>query len=336
VDVLVTGGNGYVGRHLVAALVDRGDQVRVLALAGEDTAVIEEMGVTVHFGDVCDPESLPTAFDGIEGVVHLAAMMHVWRPMSDYRAVNVGGTAHAARAAQRAGVRRFVHMSSSSVYGIARRLPVDESFPLAPVWDPYPVTKAEGDRLVQRLVAEEGLPAVILRPDQIFGPGDHLHLGATAARLRRGRGIVVGRGDNAVPLVYVSDLVQGLLLALDHPAALGHTFNITNDAPLTQEEFLREIALAIGAPAPRVHVPYLALYAAASMAEHVPIGPLTWARPPITRLGVAFLGKDLRCSIDAARVQLGYEPLVPLRDGVHRSFASDAAPRPSRASAGTR
>ena len=200
--------------------------------------------------------------DGADAVLHLAAMMDVWRPLEDYRAVNVTGTENVCRAALAAGVGRLVHMSSSSVYGIALGRPADEGFPLAPFGDPYPVTKAAGDRLVQRMIAAEHLPAVIIRPDQIFGPGDELHFGHMADRLRAGRGILVGSGNNAIPLVYVTDVVQGLLLALDHDRAPGQAYNITNDRPLTQKQLLHAIAEEIGASPPRIRVPYRALYAA--------------------------------------------------------------------------
>jgi nucleoside-diphosphate-sugar epimerase len=323
VQVFVTGGNGYVGRHLVAALLDRGDSVRVLALSGEDTTWLETRGVTVHRGDICRAETLETPMRGAEGVFHLAAMMHVWQPMYGYRAANVAGTENVARAALAAGVRRFVHMSSSSVYGMPRTLPVDESFPLTPFPDPYALSKAEGDRLVQRMVADDGLPAVIIRPDQIFGPGDRLHFGGIADRLRAGRGIIVGRGNNTIPLVFVSDVVHGLLLALDHADAVGEAFNITNDAPLTQQEFLQAIASEIGAKPPRVRVPYHVLYAAAYAAECIPPGARTWDRPPITRFGVAFLGTNIRFSIDKARTRLGYAPQVALREGVRRAASSE-------------
>ena len=320
-EVLVTGGNGFVGHHVVQALLDRGDPVRVLALPSEDTAALEQRGVAVHRGDICRPETLATAMQGVDRVIHLAAMMHVWRPIRDYLAVNVTGTEHVCRAALAAGVDRVVHMSSSSVYGMPTGQIADETFPLAPFDDPYAVSKAASERLVQQIIASDGLHAVILRPDQIFGPGDQLHFGQMADRLRAGRAIVVGRGDNAMPLVYVSDVVQALLLALDHERAPGETFNITNDEPLTQEELLRSIAQEIGAKPPRVHVPFGPLYAAASVAERLSSWTRSHHRPPITRFGVAFNARDVRFSIDKARNLLGYAPRVPLREGVRRTAA---------------
>jgi nucleoside-diphosphate-sugar epimerase len=335
VDVLITGGNGFVGHHVVEALLERGDRVRVLALPSEDVSWLEQRGVAIHRGDVCRTEALTTPMRGAEAVLHLAAMMHVWRPMADYMAVNVGGTEHVCTSASAAGVRRLVHMSSSSVYGMAWDVPVDERFPLAPFHDPYPVSKAAGDRLVQRMITGEGLPAVIIRPDQIFGPGDRLHFGHIADRLCAGRGLIVGRGDNRIPLVYVTDVVQGLLLALDRPDAVGHTFNITNDAPITQEEFLSVTASEIGAKPPRLRVPYHALYAAAALAERLAAAGHSSRRPPITRLGVAFLGTDIRYSVDKARRDLGYVPRVSLDEGIHlaASWHASAAARPVKAPA---
>jgi nucleoside-diphosphate-sugar epimerase len=207
-------------------------------------------------------------------------------------------------------------MSSSSVYGMALGRPADESFPLSPFPDPYPVTKAAGDLAVQRMVAHDQLPAVIVRPDQIFGPGDHLHFGRMADRLRAGRGVIVGSGDNALPLVYVGDAVEGLLLALEHERAVGRAYNVTNDRPLTQKQFLHAIARAIGARPPRLRVPYRALYAAGYAAERLTNPTAARARPPITRLGVAFLGTHNEYAIGRARRELGYEPRVDLRDAV--------------------
>lgn len=319
--ILVTGGNGFVGRHVVAALRARDDPVRVLALPGENTGWLERSGVDVYHGDVRIPESLTEPVRGADAVLHLAAMMDVWRPISDYRAVNVAGTENIGRAALAAGVRRFIHMSSSSVYGMGLGRPADESFPLAPFPDPYPITKAAADRAVQRMIARDHLPAVILRPDQIFGPGDRLHFGRMADRLRAGRGILVGSGDNAMPFVYVTDIVNGLLLALDQDHAAGRAYNITTDRPLTQRQMLAAISREIGAAPPRVRVPYRALYAAGYLAERLAAVASARSRPPITRLGVAFLATDNRYAIGRARQELGYHPQVDLLDGVRVTAA---------------
>lgn len=314
--ILVTGGNGFVGRHLVTALAARGDRVWVLALPGEDARWLERRGVTVYRGDITKPDSLTAPVEGADGVFHLAAMQDVWRPIEVYRAVNVGGTKNVAHAALVAGARRFVQMSSSSVYGMGHGRPVDETFPLTPFRDPYPVTKAEADQAVQQMIKQDGLPGVIIRPDQIFGPGDILHFAAMAGRMLGGRGFLVGKGDNRMPFVYVDDVVRGLLLALDHDAAPGNAYNISSDSPFTQRQMLTAIAEDTGGSVPSRSLPYRALYAAGYLGERLAGTLPSLSRPPVTRLGVAFFGTDNQYAIDKARAGLGYRPEVALRDGV--------------------
>ena len=315
-DVLITGGNGLLGHHLVSALQERGDSVRVLALPGEETGWLEQRGVEVHRGDVRQPETLTAPMSGAHAVLHLAGMMGVWRPMADYHAVNVTGTKNVCRAALSEGVSRVVHVSSWTVYGTDLGLPAREDFLLRPFHEPYAVTKAAGDKAVQRMIAEEHLPAVIIRPGSFFGPGDRLHFGRLADRLREGRGVIIGPGDNALPFVYVTDVVQGLLLALDHAHAVGHAFNITTDRPLTQQELLEAIARETGASPPRVHVPYRPLYTAGYLAERLAMASGSKTQPMVTRLGVKLFGTDNRHAIDKARQELGYHPRVGLREGV--------------------
>src|SRR5437763_12593629 len=286
-EILITGGNGLLGHHLVPALQERGDTVRVLALPAEDTTRLAERHVAVYCGDVRRPDTLTAPRRGVDTVLHLAGMMGVWRPLQEYYAVNVTGTENVCRAALAAGVRRLVHISSWTVYGMALGQPAREDFPLRPFPEPYALTKAAGDRGVQRLIAQEHLPAVILRPGTFFGPGDRLHFGRLADRVRAGKGLIVGSGRNALPFVYVSDVVQGLLLAADHAHAIGQAYNITNDQPLTQEESLGAIAQELGVRAPRLHAPYHALYAAAFAAEQAArLGGLSARQPPLTRPGV--------------------------------------------------
>jgi nucleoside-diphosphate-sugar epimerase len=319
--ILVTGGNGLLGRYLVPALQKRGDAVRVLALPAEDTSWLEERGIAVYRGDTRQPETLVTPMRGVEAVFHLAAMMGVWRPIEDYYAVNVTGTENVCRAALGEGIRRFVHISSWTVYGMGLGGPVREDFPLEPLRESHVLTKTQGDKLVQRMIGEEGLPAVVIRPGTFFGPGDRLHFGRVADRLRARRWVIVGSGDNSLPFVYVTDVVGGLLLALDHDRAVGQVYNIANDRPLTQRQFVHAVAEEIGARPPRLRIPYPALYAAGYSAERVARITRANDQPVVTRLGVSLFGSDNRHAIDKARRELGYTPRTDLREGVRLAAA---------------
>jgi len=314
-EVLITGGNGLLGRHAVSSLEERGDTVRVLALPAEDASALEERGVPIHRGDIRRPETLAEAVTGVDAVLHLAGMMGVWRPLAEYEAVNVTGTENVCRAALAEGAR-VVHISSWTVYGMDLGAPAREDGPLAPFREPYALTKAAGDLAVQRMIREDGVLATIIRPGTFFGAGDRLHFGRIADRLRAGKGVIVGRGDNALPFVYVTDVVQGLLLALDSERAIGQAYNITNDRPLTQEQLLRAIAREVGASPPRRHVPYRPLYAAGYLAERLATLRRSQRQPVVTRLGVKLFGTDNRHAIDKARRELGYSPGVDLDEGV--------------------
>jgi nucleoside-diphosphate-sugar epimerase len=319
-DILVTGGNGNVGRHLVSALLQRGDRVRVLIARGEDPSWLEERGVAAYPGDIRAPHTLTAPMRGVDALVNLAGMMALWRPMEDYWAVNVTGTENVCRAALQAGVGRVVHVSSWTVYGMDLGQPAREEFLLRPMREPYTLTKAAGDLAVQGMIVDDRLPAVIVRPGTVFGPGDRLNFGRIADRLRAGKGVIVGSGNNALPFVYVTDVVKGLLLALDREQAVGQAYNIGNDLPLTQRQVLDAIALEIGAPRARLRVPYRVQYGASCLAEWV-ASLIRAENPVITPHGVRLFGGDNRLAIDKARCELGYRPDVPLHEGIRLAAA---------------
>jgi nucleoside-diphosphate-sugar epimerase len=312
--ILVTGASGFLASHLIPVLRERGHSVRALVLPSSDRTPLRQAGVDIHTGDVRLPGTLAGAMRQVDAVFHLAAAIGVRRPLREYYAVNVTGTENVCRAAVAAGVKRLVHVSSTSVYEQGLGVPVDETFPLAPPPDPYAESKAAGDMLVQRLIADEHLPASIVRTSTIFGPGDHLNFGRIADRLLAGTSIVIGSGRNRVPVAFVDDVVRGLLLVLEHQAA-GEVYNITDDRCPTQRELLEEIADQVGARPPRIHVPYRLLYGAAYLAERLAQATRS-ERAVVTRFGVLLYGADNRFAIDKARHELGYEPRVPLRQGV--------------------
>src|SRR5919109_3853555 len=178
--LLITGATGLLGGHLIKELQQRGEDIRVLVLPVENADKLKKQGVEVVRGDITDASTLEPAVKDVELIFHLAGMMGVWRPLSDYRLVNVNGSENLYMAAQRAGVRRFVHTSSHTVYGLGHSRFLTENDPLRPDPDPYSLTKAEGDRLLQRLLLTRDIETVILRPGTFFGPGDHLHFGRIA------------------------------------------------------------------------------------------------------------------------------------------------------------
>jgi nucleoside-diphosphate-sugar epimerase len=317
--VLITGATGLLGGHLIRALQQRDEQIRALVLPLENADKLKAQGVEVVRGDVTDASTLAPAVKDIEIIFHLAGMMGVNRQLADYRLVNVTGSENIYRAAQAAGVRRFVHTSSHTVYGLGYGRFLTEEDALRPDPDPYSITKAEGDHLMRRLILNSDVETVIIRPGTFFGPGDRLHFGRMAQRMKNGKGIIIGRGDNALPFCYVTDVAQGFLLAAYHEQAPGNVYNISNDRPLTEEEIFNAIADNVGGKRPTRHLPYLPIYYGSIVAEKISI--ITHTKPIVTRLGAMMFGTDNRHSVEKARRELGYEPEVDIREGIRLAAA---------------
>ncbi|HZT98842.1 MAG TPA: NAD-dependent epimerase/dehydratase family protein [Ktedonobacteraceae bacterium] len=318
--ILITGATGLLGGHLIKELQQRGEQLRALVLPVEDAEKLVAQGVEVVRGDITNAETLGTAVKNIDLVFHLAGMMGVWRPLADYQRVNVTGSENLYKAAQASGVRRYVHTSSHTVYGLGHGRYMTEHDPLRPDPDPYSLTKAAADRLIRRLMLTSDMETVIVRPGTFFGPGDRLHFGRMAQKMKTGKGVVIGSGYNALPFCYVTDVVQGFLLAGYHEQAPGNVYNISNDRPLTQLEMFNAIADAVGGVRPTFHLPYLPIYYGSIVAEKA-VARLTRTQPIVTQLGAMMFGTDNRHSIEKARMELGYEPKVDLREGIELAAA---------------
>src|SRR6266704_2214632 len=317
--VLITGATGLLGGHLIKELQQRNEEIRALVLPVENAGNLLKQGIEVVRGDITDACSLEPAVENVEVIFHLAGMMGVWRLLADYRLVNVKGAGNLYKAAQRAGVRRFVYTSSHTVYGLGHGPVPTENDLLRPDPDPYSISKTEGDRLLRRLLLSSDVETVILRPGTFFGPGDRLHFGRIAQRMKNGKGVIIGRGDNALPFCYVTDVVQGFLLAAYHEKAPGNVYNISNDHPLTQQELFNAVADDVGGKRPTRHLPYVPLYYGSITAEKV--AKFTHTRPMVTRLGVMMFGTDNRHSVEKARSELGYEPQVDIGEGIKLAAA---------------
>jgi nucleoside-diphosphate-sugar epimerase len=317
--VLVTGAAGFLGSHVVELLLQAGESPRALVRPGDDVTSLTAGDVDIHWGDVADPVALASATHEVDCVLNCAARTGPWGPADEYERVNVRGLETLARAALAAGARRFVHVSSITVHGNDVRGAADETAPLREERNPYSRSKVAGERLLQRMIREEAAPVTILRPGWIYGPGDRASFARLAEMVATGRMLVVGDGGNRLPLIYVRDVARGMLLAADAEQALGRSYVLVNDEPVTQRDFLDAIAAELGVPAPKRRLPYRLALTAGATAEA--LGRLAHRRepPPVMRYGLQLLGGENRFGITRARAELGFDPQVDLAEGVSRS-----------------
>jgi nucleoside-diphosphate-sugar epimerase len=318
---LVTGATGLLGSHLVDLLLERDRSVRILARPGRDAEPMERAGVEVCWGDLGDAQSLAAAVKGVDCVFHCAARTGPWGVEAEYEATNVRGLVALLDAALAAGVERFVHVSSITVHGNDVRGAADETAPFRIEPNPYSRTKVAGERLVADIIRERHAPVTIVRPGWIYGPRDLASFARFAARIQHGKMVVIGRGDNHVPLIYVRDVAQGMLLASQTLVARGRAYLLVNDEPVTQIEYLGAIAKDLGVPAPSRHIGYRPALALGAGAETVGRAARWNHPPPVMRYGVQLLGGENRFDISRARRELGFAPQVGLAEGVRQSVA---------------
>jgi dihydroflavonol-4-reductase len=314
--ILVTGGTGFTGSHLVRSLVADGHEVRVVARNAERARATLPPGVEIAEGDVADAAVIGRAVRGRDVIYHIAAAYReAGIPDSRYREVHVDSTRHLLDAGRAEGVRRMVHCSTIGVHSHIENPPADETWPFTP-GDIYQETKAEGELLAMAYHREHGFPVSVVRPASIYGPGDLRLLKLFRAVARR-RFAMIGSGEPFFHMVHVSDLVRGLRLAADHEAAVGEAFIIAGDQYCTLNELVRRIATAYRVAPPRLRVPVWPFMLAGWACEKICV-PLR-IEPPIYRRRVSFFVKSRGFSIEKARRILGYEPRVPLQEGIEET-----------------
>jgi len=232
--VLVTGGAGFIGSHLVECLLSLGSQVRCLVRRTSPLHYLPVNAVELTYGDLAGGEGLHAAVEGADIVFHIAGVTKA-RSSVDYELGNTRATENLLRAVEEAaGAARFVHVSSLAAAG-----PSPDGVPLTEVSDPHPVScygrsKLQAEKAVRlsRLAAA----AVIVRPPVVFGPRDRDVLGVFRAAAR-GWVLQIGRAESCFSLVYVKDLVEGILAAARTPCAGGRTYFIANPHPVSWREF---------------------------------------------------------------------------------------------------
>jgi nucleoside-diphosphate-sugar epimerase len=319
--VLVTGANGFIGRRLVDRLLARGERVRMLVRRPPPPPLRDDPGVEVVLGDLGNPEAVERAVRGTEVVYHLGAAMKGWP--AEFRAGTVVGTRNVVESALRHGVRKVVHVSSLSVLHMARIQPGDrvtEGTPLEPRAERrglYTQTKLEAEGIVVEAVRDRGLPAVIVRPGQVFGPGAPLVTPAVARRLGA-RLVILGRGRVLLPLVYVDDVVDALVAAADSGVRDGSIFTVA-DAGLTQNEVARRWVAATG-EGRVVHAP-LALVYPLALGVDLLFRALRRSAP-ISIYRVRSALAHLSCDCRAAEERLGWKPRIGLEEGIRLTLAA--------------
>jgi nucleoside-diphosphate-sugar epimerase len=328
-DVLVTGAAGFLGRKVVEALRAKGQRVRVLV---RNPAAATKFGADtqVLVGDLGDPRAVDHAIDGVGIVYHVGAAMR-GGPRA-FEAGTVWGTRNVIDACLKHDTKRLVYVSSMSVFDHAGRDPattMTESSTLEPHpnWrGAYTQTKLAAETLVRDAIRDKGLRAVVIRPGQIFGPGaERVTPNGTIALA--GRWLAIGEPTQTLPLVYVDDVVDALLLAGESDAALGHVINVVDPSTTTQQHYLDRAKRKLGPELRVMRVPVKVFMGVAYGVEM--LGRVLKRDVPLTRYRVRSLRPLSNFDLTQARTRLGWEPRVGLARGLDTTFGANVAAVPT-------
>ena len=323
--VLVTGATGFIGGRLAHRLAGEGHRVRCLVRASSDDSALRELDVELVTGDLTSASSLRRATEGCRSVVHCGALVSDWATVGEIRRVNVEGTRSLLAACIDASVQRFVHFSSTDVYGHPGRAAVDETYVATRFANWYAQTKLESEAVVRSVTGAGSLDAVVLRPATVYGPGSKEVVGEIARAIRKRQMFLVDGGRAIAGLCYVDNLVDAAMLALDHDAAPGRAFNVTDGLDVTWKQFADGLAEGLGCPEVRWSVPYWLASGLGFSLEHGyrllhKVTGLTTS-PLLSRQAVHVLGRDQDFSNRKAHELLGWEPRVDYAAGLAATLA---------------
>ena len=321
--IVVTGATGFIGTHLVRALRGRNLPVRAVVRSVTKASLLPADVETVVAGDIGAPMEWKPILEGADGVVHLAGQAHVLRatlPDTErlYWRTNVEGTRQLGEAAARAGIKKFVFVSSSKAVG--ERTAPDEAWredsPCRPE-DPYGQTKLEAEQALEAISAETGLVTIILRPPVVYGPGVGANILELFRLVDRGIPLPLGMVQNRRSLLYVGNLVDAILLTLEAPSASPAKFLISDGEDVSTAELARRIGDALGRPARLLPIPS-GLLRAAGWAGDAVERRLGLALPLNTQNVVRLTGSLV---IDAGRIRsdFGWRPPYGLGAGLRET-----------------
>ncbi len=317
---LITGASGFIGGRLAERMSRDGYAVRCLARASSDTTALEHLCVEIAVGDLTDASSLARAVGGCSHVIHCGALVSDWATKNEIKKINVDGTRLLLEAAADAGVRRFVHLSTTDVYGYPGGHAIGESYRAGRFRNWYAQTKLEAEAEVRRAERKRALEAVILRPATVYGPGSAEVVGEIARAIRSRNMLLIGRGHAVAGLCYVNNLIDAVLLALSSDAAAGQAFNVTDALDVTWRQFTDDLAAGLASPRVRWSMPYPLALAIGFALEHgyriARRATRLTAPALLSRQAVHVLGRNQDFSNRNARETLRWEPRVGYRDGL--------------------
>ncbi len=311
---LVTGATGFIGGRLTERLATEEDvRVRALVRSAGKAGRLTKLPLEIVEGDLLDPQSLKKAVEGCDLVFHCAALVRETGKKKEFYQINVEGTENIVKAAVAAGVKKFIHMSSVAVYGLNPPDGADEDTAFQLCGNLYCDTKIAAEKIVWAYHRDRGLPVVVIRPTNVYGPHSKPWTLRPIKMINSDKMMLINGGTGLCNYVYIDNLIDATLLAVKSDEAVGQAYIITDGIALPWKEFFGCYAQMAGKPQMRSVPAHLGKIVALGMEI---TSKFTGKQPKITRQAVGFLTKKACFSIEKARRELGYRPRLSLKEGM--------------------
>ncbi len=312
--ILITGATGFLGSSLTTELVKQKQDVRILARDEQKARAQFGEAVTIIRGEINDVEQVKQAVDGVTTVYHLVGKLyHPSVPAEIYHYTHVEGTRNLLKACVgQKQLKRIVHCSTTGVHGVTGSTPAAEDAPFAPT-TPYETSKLQSELLALEAYKEQGLPVSVVRPGLIYGPGD-LHLLGFFKSIQKGMFRVIDGGRALLHPIYIDDMTSAFLLCSERPEAIGQSYNIAGEHPVTIRELSTAIAHSMGRELPKGNIPLWLANFASDMFSVIP--GIKGESAPLTRSRVQFLTNSRVYDIYKAKTELDFIPTIDLDTGM--------------------
>ena len=316
-NVLVTGATGFIGSHLVEALVNKGYQVYGLFRDNKKSDFLRRLGAKPIYGDLLNKETLKNALKNIDVVYHLAAALHAnTKSKKTFFDVNVLGTKNLIEACLESKVKKFVHCSSVGVHGITKKL-ANENSPCKPTTD-YDKSKYLAEKLVRNYLNNDKMDITIVRPAAIvYGPRDFSAMYGLFQAIESKKFMIIGNGRNIIHMIYVKNLVNGMILAAENKRANGQTYILADETLTTVRDIQNIIAKTLKVPKNNFRIPvWIAILLALNFEI---LSKIIKFSPPLTFSRVSFLTSNRAYDISKAKRELGFKSWISLQKGIQET-----------------
>ena len=318
---LITGSTGFIGKHLVNALLGKNREIRCLVRRKSNTDIdkLKKQGVEIFYGDLLDKESLKKAVKDVKVVYHLAGEVFAKR-CSDYFKTNVLGTENLLNACLSEDIVKIIHLSSIGAVGPNpdQHTLLTEETPCNPIIS-YGMSKYEGERVAASFYNKFGLPVVSVRPPIVYGPGQPELLNKFFIKVYQKKFLVVGNGNCLRSLCYIDNLIYGLTLVEESNKTEGKIFFIADEKVYTFNEILRTIAAEEGVEFKEKHI---GEWVGRLMLTAFKILEKKFNLSLMSLYAVGTMVLNFGCDISKAKTELGYNPHIDLSEGVRRTVNS--------------